>query len=143
MYTSFAQPSNAAPAGDKPAAQTGAPATNDAPQQGAGSSPGGSGFMLLAMMLPILLLFLTMRNQNKKQKQIESSLKVGDQVVTQSGVIGKIVEMGETRAKIEIAPGVSVKMLKSAISGLDGGEAKPAEGKDSKGEKDKQEKAKA
>jgi preprotein translocase subunit YajC len=77
-------------------------------------------------VLPILLIFLTMRGQTKKQKQVEGSLKTGDMVVTQSGLIGKITELiGETRVKVEIAPGVNVRMLKSAISGVDAGDVKP------------------
>jgi len=61
------------------------------------------------------------------RKQIESNLKVGDRVVTRSGLVGRIVDLGE-RAKIEIAPGVTVQMLKTAIEGLDvPPEAKPAE----------------
>ncbi len=80
---------------------------------------------VLIMALPILLIFMTMRGQTKKQKQIESSVKTGDMVITQSGLIGKITEMvGETRVKVEIAPGVNVKMLKSAITGVDAGEVK-------------------
>jgi preprotein translocase subunit YajC len=93
------------------------------------------------MLLPILLIFMTMRGQNKKQKQVESSLKTGDTVVTQSGLIGKVTEfIGETRVKIEIAPGVNVRMLKSAISGVDGGDTKPSEAKDAK-EKPQEKKA--
>lgn len=92
--------------------------------------------MILIMLLPILLIFLTMRGQTKKQKQVESSLKTGDTVVTQSGLIGKITELGETRVKIEIAPGVAVRMLKSSISGVDGGEpAKTGDAKDKPQEK--------
>jgi preprotein translocase subunit YajC len=95
-----------------------------APAQGQGqqSMPMMS---LLVMALPILLIFMTMRGQTKKQRQVESSLKTGDTVITQSGLIGKVTEMiGETRIKVEIAPGVSVKMLKSAISGVDAGDVK-------------------
>lgn len=88
------------------------------------------------MLLPILLIFMTMRGQNKKQKQIEASLKTGDKVITQSGLIGKIVEMNERTVRIEIAPGVNVQMLKSAIQGPDGGDPKPADGKDAKDAKD-------
>jgi len=89
---------------------------------------------MLIMVLPILLIFMTMRGQTKKQKQIEQGLKTGDTVVTQSGLIGKVTEfMGETRVKVEIAPGVTVRMLKSAISGIDSGEVKT----DAKDAKDK------
>lgn len=92
---------------------------------------------LLIMALPILLIFMTMRGQTKKQRQVESSLKTGDTVITQSGLIGKVTEMiGETRVKVEIAPGVNVKMLKSAITGVDGGDVKTnADAKDKPQEK--------
>jgi len=109
-----------------------APPTNtgtaapDAPQSAPSSGGAFSGPMtILIMLLPILLIFMTMRGQTKKQKQVESSLKTGDTVVTQSGLIGKVTEfIGETRVKVEIAPGVNVRMLKSAISGVDGGDVK-------------------
>ena len=120
-----AAPGREAPAA--PAQPTPGTAPPEGPPPGPGTaSPGGplgGGMMpLLIMVLPILLIFMTMRGQTKKQKQVESNLKTGDTVVTQSGLIGKITELGETRVKIEIAPGVSVRMLKSAISGVDGGE---------------------
>ena len=120
-----------------PAPTTPGTAPAESPPQ---SGPLGGGIMpLLIMVLPILLIFMTMRGQTKKQKQVESSLKTGDTVVTQSGMIGKITEfIGETRVKVEIAPGVSVRMLKSAISGVDGGEPKSA---DAKSEKPQEKKA--
>jgi preprotein translocase subunit YajC len=126
-----------------------APATTGtaAPEgQTPGPAGGGGGFSgpipLLIMLLPILLIFMTMRGQTKKQKQIESSLKTGDTVVTQSGLIGKIIEfVGETRVKVEIAPGVNVRMLKSAISGVDTGDAKPADAKADAKDKPQEKKA--
>jgi preprotein translocase subunit YajC len=135
-----------------------APATNTgtAPAEGAppaSGGPFGSPMMsMLIMVLPILLIFMTFRGQNKKQKQIESSVKAGDTVITQSGLIGKITEMvGETRVKVEIAPGVNVRMLKSAITGVDGGESKDVKegaskdgaSKDAKDSKDKPQEKKA
>lgn len=140
MSTFAFQPTPAAPGRDAPQAPAptpGAPGptnTGTAPAEGPPGGPAGqpggalNGIMpLLIVVLPILLLLMTMRGQNKRQKQLESSLKVGDHVVTQSGLLGKLVEMTDARVKIEIAPGVSVRMLKTAISGVDGGEQKPAE----------------
>ena len=118
-----------------------------APPAGAGGAFGGGIMPLLIMVLPILLIFMTMRGQTNKQKKVESSLKTGDTVITQSGLIGKVTEfIGETRVKVEIAPGVSVRMLKSAISGVDGGDVKTADAKDAKdapGSKDKPQEKKA
>lgn len=117
-----------APGRDVPGGPAPTATGTTAPAETTPAAPGGplGGIMpLLIVVLPIMLLFMTMRGQTKKQKQIESTMKTGDTVVTNSGMIGKVTEMTETRLKIEIAPGVSVRMLKSAISGIDAGEAKP------------------
>jgi preprotein translocase subunit YajC len=132
LSTYSSQPS--APGREGPAAPPVTTTPGTAPAEPASSGSGAGGFLsgpgsILIMVLPILLIFMTMRGQTKKQKQIESGLKTGDTVVTQSGMIGKITELvGDTRVKIEIAPGVNVRMLKSAITGVDGGEVK-ADGK--------------
>ena len=125
------QPSPAAPGREGPQAPV--PTTpGTAPAEGAPAGgqppPGGSSIMMLLMVvLPVLLFWTMSRGNRKRQQQLESSLKVGDTVLTQAGLVGKVVEMSETRVKLEIAPGVNVRMLKSAISGVDGGEQKPAE----------------
>lgn len=76
--------------------------------------------MPLLFVLPmILIMFFMSRSQQKKQKELEDKLKVGDRVVTHSGLIGKLVEKGDRTVKIEIAPGVKVSMLRTAITGLD------------------------
>jgi preprotein translocase subunit YajC len=85
--------------------------------------------MLVAFLPVILFMFFTSKSQQKKQKELESKLKRGDRVVTQSGLVGKLVEMDQSRhVRIEIAPGVKVQMLRSAITGLDVED--PASGKD-------------
>jgi preprotein translocase YajC subunit len=71
------------------------------------------------------------RRQQKKQKDLETKLKKGDRVVTSSGLVGKVAELGDGRYfKLEIAPGVKVQMLRSAIAGIeaDGGETAKAKG---------------
>ena len=89
--------------------------------------PGGGSTTLLMMLLFVPLIafmFFSSRSQQKKQKDMESKLKKGDRVVTQSGLIGKLVEPVEGRhARIEIAPGVKVQILRSSIAGLDAEEA--------------------
>jgi preprotein translocase subunit YajC len=97
--------------------------------------------MLLAFLPVILFMWYTSRSSQKKQRDFESKLKKGDQVVTQSGLVGKLVETGEGRhVRVEIAAGVKVKMLKTAIVGLDADDAASAKPKDEPGaasEKDK------
>jgi len=90
---------------------------------------------ILIMLLPLLFVLFMSRNQSKKQKELESALKPGDKVVTQSGLIGKLIDVGDRTAKLEIAPGVNVQILKASIQGVDGGDQKPAEAKDKAQEK--------
>lgn len=103
------QPSSPdAPAGDAPSAPA-----------GGGSAGGGSMFQILIFAVPVLLILFMMRNQNKKQKEVEASLKVGDRVGTRGGAIGKIVKLHERTLDLELAPGVVVAFRKEAIEGLD------------------------
>jgi len=127
------------PGSDVPAPVTGQPSQGAPAHEAPGGIFGGGSSLstMLLMLLPILVLFISMRGQTKKQKQLESALKTGDTVVTQSGLIGKIIEMSERTVKLEIAPGVNVRMLKSAIQGVDGGDPKPGDAKDGKQEKAK------
>lgn len=95
----------------------------DHPQQ----SGGPSLFFMLMLFLPLFfLLFWMPRSQQKKQAAALSKLTKGDKVITQSGLIGKLVETGERIYKLEIAPGVKVDVLKSSIAGKDGADTAPA-----------------
>jgi preprotein translocase subunit YajC len=62
------------------------------------------------------------RSQQKKQAAALADLKKGDRVLTQSGLVGKLVEIGDRYAKVELAPGVKVEVLKSGLLGRDVGE---------------------
>jgi preprotein translocase subunit YajC len=77
----------------------------------------------LNQFLPFILMFVVIyffmiRPQQKKMKQekaFESSLKVGDKVITKSGLHGKVVELADTTVIIETMAG-KLKMERSAIS---------------------------
>jgi preprotein translocase subunit YajC len=76
-------------------------------------------FMLLPLVVLVVIMFTSNRSQQKKQRDLESKLKKGDRILTQSGLVGKLVELEGRHARVEIAPGVKVQILKSAIAGLD------------------------
>lgn len=66
----------------------------------------------------VVLYFLMIRPQQKKQKQekeFEKTLKVGDKIITKSGIHGRIAELTEDTAVIETMAG-KIKMERSAIS---------------------------
>ena len=74
-------------------------------------------------LLPFLLMFVVIyffmiRPQQKKAKQekeFESSLKIGDKIITKSGLHGKISELSEGNTVIETMAG-KLKIERSAIS---------------------------
>ncbi len=74
-------------------------------------------------LLPFLLMFVVIyffmiRPQQKRAKQekaFESNLKVGDKVITKSGLHGKVAELSEGTVVIETMAG-KLKMERSAIS---------------------------
>lgn len=77
----------------------------------------------LQQFLPIIVIFAAMyflmirpqQTRVKKEKEFESSLKVGDKIVTKAGIHGRISELGETTIVVETMAG-KLKMEKAAIS---------------------------
>ena len=109
-----------------------APAAEQQPAQGPppaqGEPPGAFSLLFpLLLLLPLfIIMFWSSRSQQKKAAQAVSALKKGDRVLTQSGLVGKLVEVGDRYAKVELAPGVKIEMLKTGLLGKDTGEAAPA-----------------
>jgi preprotein translocase subunit YajC len=65
-----------------------------------------------------VMYFLVIRPQGKRQRQqaqFLSALKHGDEVITSSGILGRIEGLTEQFATLEIGNGVRVKILRSAI----------------------------
>lgn len=68
-------------------------------------------------MFVVIYFFMIRPQQNrlKKEKEFESALKVGDRIVTKSGIHGKVAELAETTVVIETMAG-KLKMERTAIS---------------------------
>lgn len=70
-----------------------------------------------ALMFVVMFVFLILPQQRKvkKEKEFEASMKVGDKIITKSGIHAKIAEVAETTVIIETMSG-KLKLEKSAIS---------------------------
>ena len=78
-------------------------------------------FQLIGMpiLLIVLFYFLMIRPQQRRMKmhqEMLGKLKRGDSVVLSSGMIGKVVRVEEKEVGLEIATGVTVKVVKGMIS---------------------------
>ena len=77
----------------------------------------------LSTLLPILLIGVVFyllimrpaRNRQKKQQQMMSALQPGSRIMTTAGIFGTVVEIDDDNASIEIAPGVTIRVVKAAI----------------------------
>ena len=77
----------------------------------------------LMSMLPLVLMFVVLyfvmiRPQMKKQKEHKSmidSLAKGDEVATVGGVLGKVTKLGDSYLSLEVATGVELQVPRSAV----------------------------
>lgn len=79
----------------------------------------------IQQFIPLILIFgimyfLLIRPQQKKAKEHQAmvaALRRGDQVVTQGGMIGKVIKVREDgEVEVEIADGVKVRVIQSTIA---------------------------
>ena len=97
-------------------------ATGGGTAGGEGGATGGAQSMM-GMLFPLavfvlIFYFFIIRPQRKRQKQHEgliSSIGRGDQIVTIGGFFGTVREVRDDTFLIELAEGVRVRILKSAV----------------------------
>ena len=87
----------------------------------------GSGYTMLPILLPILLVIpvmylLMIRPQQKRQKQWQqmlAAIKIGDRVTTAGGIRGIILSIKDDVIVIRVAPdGVKLEVAKNAIAAV-------------------------
>jgi preprotein translocase subunit YajC len=89
--------------------------------QAAGAEGGGiMGFLPLILMF-VVLYFIMIRPQMKRQKEVKNMLEalaVGDEVVTVGGLMGKVTSIKDQYLSVELLPGTEVKMQRSAVTAV-------------------------
>ena len=90
------------------------------------SADAGSGSAFFQFIPLILILgvfwFLIIRPQQKKQKEHQrmvDSLRKGDKVVTNGGIFGTIVKVGDDRLTLEIASKIQIQLERHQVSRMD------------------------
>lgn len=90
-------------------------------QAAAGGAQSSMLSFLPIILMFIVLYFLMIRPQMKRQKEQKSmmeALSKGDEVITAGGILGKITKVTEAYITLEIANGTEVIVQKAAISTL-------------------------
>jgi len=85
-------------------------------------SPAGAFSPLIMMGVVFLIMwFFMVRPQMKRAKEHRSlvdSLAVGDEVLTNGGILGRIAAIDDSFVSLEVARGVEVRLQKHAISAV-------------------------
>ena len=91
------------------------------------SAQGANGllqFLPFALILGIFyfMILLPMKKRQKKVQEFQDSLKVGDKVVTTSGIYGQITRLNEKSVQVQIADKVRIEVARAAVGGYQGQE---------------------
>jgi preprotein translocase subunit YajC len=91
----------------------------------AGPQPGGeanpfSSLILMGLIFGIFyfVLIMPMRNKQKKVEAQVKAMKAGDKVIINPGIFGVIVGVEDDAFQVRIDDKTRIKVLKSAIAGL-------------------------
>ena len=92
--------------------------------QAAAAAPAKTPNLMEMLVMPVgflaIMYFLVIRPQQKRSKDQQillTSLKPGDEVVTQAGLIGRIKSFQDHVVSLEVAHNTVIKILKSSITG--------------------------
>jgi preprotein translocase subunit YajC len=91
--------------------------TEGAPPAGPlGALQGFVPIVLIALIVYFMMLRPTNRERKQRQEML-STLKKDDEIVTTSGIWGRIVSLNEREVVLEIADKVKIRMLRDRIAG--------------------------
>ena len=88
------------------------------------SSPdmlGSIGSMLPLILMFVVLYFVMIRPQMKRQKEHRAmldKLAKGDEVITSGGIAGTVAAIGESFVTVEVANGVQLRVQRAAIANV-------------------------
>ena len=94
---------------------------SDALAEGGASQGDPITALLFPVGLLVLFYFFLIRPQSKRakeQKAMVAALAKGDEVITQSGILGKITKISDSFVSLEISNNVIITVQKSAVGSL-------------------------
>ncbi len=89
--------------------------------QSAAGGPGGLMSFLPIVLMFVVLYFLMIRPQMKRQKEQKAmidALAKGDEVITAGGILGKVSKVTEAYVTVEVSDGTEIVMQKASVTML-------------------------
>jgi preprotein translocase subunit YajC len=93
-----------------------------------GTPPSGAAPSPWLQLIPFVLILgifyfvmiLPMRKRQQKVQEFQSSLKVGDKVITSGGIFGAITRVSDQSIQLQVANNVRIEVSRPAIVGYQG-----------------------
>ena len=73
-------------------------------------------FIVLLFVVGYMFLIRPQRQRRQRQLQVSKQIEVGDKVLLSSGIIGRVDGFVGDHARIEVAPGVIIEVVRGAVS---------------------------
>lgn len=77
------------------------------------------GFMVPMLLMLVMMYFIMIRPQRKKQKELATmldSLKIGDEVITAGGIHGIVANKSDRTVTVKVQDGVKIKFEKASVT---------------------------
>ncbi len=72
--------------------------------------------LLILFALMWIVLIVPRQREVRRHRQLVSALAVGDEVMTSSGIYGTIRSLDADEVRLEVAPGLELKMARRAVA---------------------------
>jgi preprotein translocase subunit YajC len=81
-------------------------------------------FVPFALILAIFyfIILMPMKKRQKKVQDFQGALKVGDRVITTSGIYGQIAKLNDQSVQLQVADKVRIEVARASIGGYQGQE---------------------
>ena len=81
-------------------------------------------FIPIALMIAIfyVLVLLPMRRRQRKVQEFQNAIKVGDRVITTSGIYGLVTKLDDKSVHLQIADKVRIEVVRASIGRYQGQE---------------------
>lgn len=87
-----------------------------APTPGSCNDPSSLLLMVAFFAIFYFILIRPQQKERKKHEELIKSLKRGDEVMTQAGLIGKVADLNEKVITLEVARNVKIKVVRSTVA---------------------------
>ena len=89
------------------------------PQSQGEANPLGMFLPMLAMLAIFYFIwFLPMRNKQKKQEELLKSMKAGDRIIVNPGILATVVAVEGDVLVVRVDEKTKIKILRSAVAGM-------------------------